>query len=82
MGDRKYASGSTPPTSWLMTVATAAPSSPHPNPTMNSASSPMLVTPAATVTIRPSRGRSAVIKKLWNTFCSMNAAVNEMTIRP
>ena len=49
---------------------------------MNSASSTMLVTPAATVTSRPRRGFSAAMKKLWNTFCSMKAKVKPVTMRP
>ena len=60
----------------------AAPATPQWKPAMNSASSAIFVTPAATVAISPSFGFSAAIRKLWNTFCSMNAVVNEMTIRP
>ena len=60
----------------------AAPAMPQWKTATNNASSTIFVTPAATVAARPSFGFSAAIRKLWNTFCSMNAAVNEMTIRP
>ena len=49
---------------------------------MNRASSAMLVTPAATVTHRPSLGFSAAIRKLWNTFCSIYAVLKASTMRP
>ena len=82
LGCRKYTSGSTPPTHWLRPVASAAPATPHLNTAMNRASSTMLVTPAATVTFRPSLGFSAAMKKLWNTFCSIKANVKPVTMRP
>ena len=52
-----------PPTVWLMDVATAAPTSPQPKTAMNSASRMMLVTPEATVTVRPREGFSAVTNR-------------------
>ena len=41
--------GMIPPTHWLSTVATAAPATPKPKPTMKRASSIMFVEPAASV---------------------------------
>ena len=61
---RKNSSGRSPPTVWLRPVASAAPVTSIWNPAMNSASSPMLVSPAATITASPSLGRSAVTRKL------------------
>lgn len=60
----------------------AAPATPQLKTAMKSASSTMLVMPAATVTKRPRRGFSAAMKKLWNTFCSMKAKVKPVTMRP
>ena len=74
--------GARPPRHSLSTVAAAAPGSPKPKIPTNSRSSVMLVSPAATVTVRPSWGRSATTKKLWNTFCSMKGPVDSRTIRP
>lgn len=74
--------GMTPPMHWPMPVASAAPASPQWKTAMNSASSTMFATPAAMTTSRPTRGRSATTRKLWNTFCSMNAVVNAMLTRP
>ena len=65
-----------------MPVAMAAPATPQWNTAMNSASSTMLVTPAATVIHRPSLGFSAAMRKLWNTFCSMKAVLKASTMRP
>ena len=64
-----------PPTIWLIVVAIAAPATPHSKIAMNSQSRNIFVTPAATVTASPSLGFSAVMRKLWNTFWSMNEAV-------
>ena len=59
----KYTTGIAPPTSSLIEVASAAPTSPHLNPATKSASSAILVTPAATVTYRPSLGFPAVANR-------------------
>ena len=42
----------------------------------------MLVTPAATVATSPSFGFSAVVRKVWNTLCSIKGVVNTREIRP
>ena len=82
LGRRKYTSGSTPPTIWLMPVAMAAPATPQWNTAMNRASSAMLVTPAATVKAKPRWGFSAVTKKLWNIFCKMKKGRQIIRRRP
>ena len=63
-------------------VAAAAPGRPRPRTPTNKRSSVMLVSPAATVTVRPRWGRSATTKKLWNTFCSMKGPVDSRRMRP
>ena len=80
--NRKYISGTTPPTVWLMPVAIAAPAMPQRNTPTNSASSTMFVTPAASVISKPNFGRSAAIRNDWNMFCSMNDVRKQTTIRP
>ena len=62
-----------PPSDWLIAVAEAAPARPKGSTAVKSASSTMLAIPAITVTISPSWGRSAVMKKLWNSYCSIKA---------
>ena len=42
----------------------------------------MFVTPAATVEMRPSFGFSAVMKKLWNSICKINAGFANRIILP
>ena len=42
----------------------------------------IFVQPAIIVEISPSFGFSAAIKKLWNTFWSIKAVVNDITILP
>ena len=42
----------------------------------------MFVRPAATITISPSFGFSAVTKKLWKTFWSINGIRDIKLIRP
>ena len=71
-----------PPTHWLMPVARAAPATLHRNTPTKRASRNILVTPALMVARRPSFGRSAAIRKLWNTFCSMNVVIKQKTMRP
>ena len=82
LGRIKYISGRMPPTHWLIPVARAAPATPHRNRPTKNASSAIFVIPADTVAASPSCGFSAAIKKLWNTFWSMNVNVKPMTILP
>ena len=63
-------------------VAAAAPVMPSPMTPTNTKSSTMLVRPAATVKKRPSLGFSAVMKKLWNKNCSINAVWNTVMMVP
>ena len=63
-GLAKYISGSIPPTHWLIPVAAAAPVTPHLNTPTNTASSTILVIPAASVAISPSFGFSAVVRNV------------------
>ena len=49
---------------------------------INNASSTIFVSPAATVIISPSLGFSAVIKRLWNTLCNINAVLNIIRVLP
>ena len=79
---RKNTMGITAPTVWLRPVARAAPARPQRNTPTSSASSTILVTPALTVAASPSRGFSAAIRKLWNTFWNIKATLKAMTIRP
>ena len=67
---------------WLMAVAAAAPTSPQRSTPTNRASSAILATPAATVTASPSFGFSAVMKKLWNSYCRINAGSTARMMRP
>ena len=63
-GLKKYINGTTPPINWLAAVAAAAPTIPQRKTATKIKSRSILATPAATVTARPSCGRSAVIRKL------------------
>ena len=78
----KYTSGSNPPTHSPHTVAKAAPARPQPNTAINKKSRIILVTPASTITVNPNLGLSAVTKKHWNTFCSINAGMDKKIILP
>ena len=42
----------------------------------------MFVTPATTVTAKPTFGFSAAMKKLWNTFCTMNGVNAPSSMKP
>ena len=62
LGKRKNTKGMVPPTIWPINVASAAPKIPHFKMTIKTRSNKILVTPATTVTIKLSFGRSATIK--------------------
>ena len=81
-GQKKYITGTTPPTTWLAAVAAAAPAIPHLNSATKSASQTIFIIPDTTVITSPSWGFSAATKKLWKRNCSINAGSVARIILP